>query len=1123
MTEDAITADLFQSLDDLKRDHEQLLQRYYAEEIGGAAQGEVANFLARARATGAKLDARADRRAAQSIVDFWATRLYRAGDEPPQVRLVAFDPDLAPDLPDKPEPYVGLGPFAEEESRFFFGRDELIQEIVAHLRRSPVVAIVGDSGSGKSSLARAGLIPALHAGALPGSADWRYLPALVPGPLPLDNLARVLTPPASQRPAAVAADYAARLASDPASINELAGELGPAVLLVDQFEETFTLCHDAAHRQAFITALLHFAYYRTAPRRLILTMRADFVDSVAQVDVLRRLFSKNRKNIEAMGHDELRQAILGPATQVGLRFGDRVVEDLVKKHVGAIATLPLLQFTLRRLWRHRQRNRVSWERYQALGGASNALEVAADAFYESLTREEQQTLRRILLRMGRPSQKLETTSSRMPRAEIVGMGEEPARVTRVLEGAIGEGLIYQTVDAATGERYVEVAHEALLRNWPTLTRWIEEDRELNRRRYTLEDAARSWALAARRGDLLWSGKRLSEGLTIPDMRGTLSRTARDFLRAGLLAQQEVEEKERRRLEQEVRAAEAAREAERLRLQLEAEQERAEAEQLRQQLEAERLRQQLESERQRAKAERLQRNMRLLGAAALLATLVGLGALAFLAQIVEARNQADSARVVAERAAATAVAEQQLAATQSKRAADERQLAVARLQSAEVVRATATVTRRELDTAQTQVAALAATVTLQQEVDVGATATSASISQGTRVEQILRRASIAIADGDHALGLRLAVYAAEFDQGPQVENLLQEGVQATITPIIPGLGSIASATWDRFGQSILVLADIYMQVFDADSGRPLLNNPIPHNNIVAAGAWASGSEQIVTIDTEGTVRIWNLTAYLATPLGGTAAAPTSTGRVRAIPVNYLPSPGEGVAWSPDDRRLLAASGDTLSVWTPPIGDAPLDPTPTSPEDQRASGVAQADVDRSAWSPDGRFFVAAGLNTAVRRADSPDLAIVGLTLGQARSAAWSPAGNYIVTGGDDRVVRVWQVGSDGVSGPPQEFPGHEGPITAVSWSPSGRSIVSSSEDGTARIWIVQNPELRYVLHGHRGSVISAAWSPDSRRIVTAGVDGTVRRYFVQFGDILAQAQQLAGQPLSDSEVDALLRSP
>ena len=218
-------------------------------------------------------------------MDYWITAFYRAGEEPPDATLALFDPDLAPEIPESICPYRGLGAFREEDSHQFFGRKSLLQKLLKRLRELRLLAVVGPSGSGKSSLVYAGLVPAFKCGALPGSQTWRYLRPLVPGSDPLTNLAGALRPfgvepsPPSDRHWIL--DF---LRMPPTTdVSWLLDKLGPdpVVLVIDQFEELFTLCDDASVREQFLRVLFQLATAPGARHTVILTMRTDYRERVA--------------------------------------------------------------------------------------------------------------------------------------------------------------------------------------------------------------------------------------------------------------------------------------------------------------------------------------------------------------------------------------------------------------------------------------------------------------------------------------------------------------------------------------------------------------------------------------------------------------------------------------------------------------------------------------------------------------------------------------------------------------------------------------------------------------------------------------------------------------------------
>lgn len=529
----------FVTLDEMRAAHTTLLDQRRAaggtqlpDELLDGAEA----FVLRGEITGEMLEDDAERVAAQSLIDFWANLLYRAGREVDDALLRDFDPARAPLLPDDLSPYLGLDPFRENNLYTFFGRRRLVESLVAKLAERRLVALVGPSGSGKSSVVQAGMIPALRTGAVPGSKEWRFRIPFVPGDRPLLALASAIRPP---RMAPEWADqHAALLLHNPAQIAGLLSEQTVQVLVIDQFEEAFTLCSDEAERAAFLTAIAAVVEIETPQHRVILTMRSDFESFVTRSDEMSEWFERGRVTMTPLSAGELREAIERPAEKVGLKFEPGVVDRLLQELLGEPSALPLLQVTLQRLWEERERNRVTLGSLERVGGGRLALARTADAFYERLIPEEQTTARRILLRMVRLGDGLEVTSARIRRSVLFRSGEDPGRVERVLAKLVAARLVRVTPGRTQAEAQVEVAHEALVRNWPTLVGWLDEQRAELQRRRRLTSAAMHWQASGSNTDALWRGAVLDDAQRYDD----LSDQESAFLaasRVALLSEQEA--------------------------------------------------------------------------------------------------------------------------------------------------------------------------------------------------------------------------------------------------------------------------------------------------------------------------------------------------------------------------------------------------------------------------------------------------------------------------------------------------------------------------------------------------------------------------------------------------------
>ncbi|MEM7336241.1 MAG: hypothetical protein AAF490_29440, partial [Chloroflexota bacterium] len=427
----------FLSFSSFREAHKELItQKRASEEDDKAAQEAlwtaVTHFLERGETAGAYLDDENDRESAQNLLDYWNNQLFHVRQEAPESILIDYNPATQPEIPDSRCPYIGLESFTEKNDHLFFGRNELIKQLTNKITTNQLVAVIGPSGSGKSSAILAGLIPRLKRGEMPLSQTWHYYPRMVPGSSPLLRLAKLFHPSDTPDPEQIL-DTIDRFHEDSHSLAQMvSAHVGaPAVLVVDQFEETFTLCQDEIERQVFIDNLLHLANSYELRHLVIVTMRSDYEPYLNKVPLFQSLFEQGEVRVSAMNGSELREAIEKPADLVGLKFEQGLVDAVVREIVGEPAALPLLQFALLQLWDHRERNRVTWESYRKIGGVMQALANTADEFFNGLLPEEQVTAKRILLRIVRPSSGLEFTRTRVQRRLLHQSGEASDRIDRV--------------------------------------------------------------------------------------------------------------------------------------------------------------------------------------------------------------------------------------------------------------------------------------------------------------------------------------------------------------------------------------------------------------------------------------------------------------------------------------------------------------------------------------------------------------------------------------------------------------------------------------------------------------------------------------------------------------------
>ncbi len=522
----------------------------------------------------------------------------------PPIRASA--PEDEPPAPGDP-PYKGLLRFEAEDSGLYFGREALVAQVAAAVRSQPFIAVVGASGSGKSSLLRAGVIPVVS-----DAGSFANVTVMTPTADPLEAGAEALE--------------------------------GSGLLVVDQFEELFTLCHDDRLRHDFVARLMNAAQ---GGLHVLITLRADFYVAVSQFPELRQAVADNQFYIGPMERDDLRRAIEEPARRGGWEIAPGLVDLLLRDIGNEPGALPLLSHALLETWHRRRGSRMTLKGYFESGEVSGAIARTADRLYAELPDAERHVARNILLRLTELGEGAQDTRRRAALVELVPSGGAQG-TNDVLRRLIDARLV--TVDDGTAE----VAHEALIREWPLLRGWLEDDREGLRVQRQLTDAAGEWHALAHESSLLFRGARLATAREWSAAHpGTLTDSESEFLAASIDAE---ESDARERAEQQQRELEAAQRA-------------AEAERRR-------------AEDQAAAARRLRRRAYILVGAVVIAAGLGVAAVAF---ALRANEQTDIARDQ------TTIAQEQQAEAEAQRAtADEqRTLAEQRQRDAEEQRSTAT--------------------------------------------------------------------------------------------------------------------------------------------------------------------------------------------------------------------------------------------------------------------------------------------------------------------------------------------------------------------------------------------------------------------------------------------------
>ena len=465
------------------------------EQIRGVLPPPVARVIDRATAPDASL--RYDR------VTTFAADLHRAlGDEDPSVGPVA---DVA-------NPYKGLRAFDAADAAEFYGRERLVDRLVAHLGSSGpggrFLAVVGPSGSGKSSVVKAGLLPAVRRGALPQSSRW-FIAQMTPAPHPFDALESELLSVAVHPPASLFEV----LAGSERGLTKALRSVLPAddsqlLLVIDQFEELFTQVAPSVAKQ-FLDVLVNAITADHSRLRVVVTLRADFYDRPLRHRGIGELFHDGTQVITPMTPDQLERAVTGPVEPLGISFEPALIAELVRDVLDRPGALPLLQYTLTELFDHRQGNRITNAAYRELGGVSGALVKRAEGLLTGLDDSTRDAARQVFLRLvtfGDDGD--DETRRRVLQNELEQLDIAPGDVRAVLDTFGRHRLLSFDCDAVTRGPTVEIAHEALLTEWTRLGAWMDDARQDVRNQRRLADAMREWDAAGRDDQYLLRDGRL---------------------------------------------------------------------------------------------------------------------------------------------------------------------------------------------------------------------------------------------------------------------------------------------------------------------------------------------------------------------------------------------------------------------------------------------------------------------------------------------------------------------------------------------------------------------------------------------------------------------------------------
>jgi WD40 repeat protein len=1010
-----------------------------------------------------------------------------------------------------PCPYRGLFAFQEKDARLFFGREQMTQSLLAAVKQQPLVAVMGASGSGKSSLVFAGLVPLLRQ-EFSGGIQQQGLSHIVPfrpGNNPFETLAIALAQCSPMTRSTT--ELEEQLRQDNQGLVHLIQEMRQQslgmrlILIADQFEELYTLCPER-DRQTFLDTLLNAV--KSAPAfTLILTLRADFCGYALAYRPLSDALQGAIQFLGPMNQEELQAAIEKPAAQMQVRLEPGLIQKLIHDVDQQPGRLPLLEFALTQLWSNQHEGWLTHQGYEQIGGVEEALANHAEFVYAQLSEADQRRSQRVFIQLVQPGTGTDD-SRRLATKEDDVQPQNWDLVTHLASCR----LVVTSRNESTGEETVEIVHEALIRGWKRLRNWMQLDGEFRLWQEQLRLTKRQWEISDQDDEALLRGKALeSADYWQQQRREELSSGEQTFIQQSLaLRDRQLQHQKRRQ------------------------------------------------------------QVAIVGLASGFVGALTLAGLAWGQWQNAARSEV---KAISASSQALFVSNDKLDALIEAIRAHQKLHLIVGVDSKTEAQVDAVLQQAVYGAVEYNRLSLhrdeVKSVTFSPDGQTIATANGDKTIKlwkrdGTLITTINGHSDrlwqvkfspngqmLASASTDNTIklwkieadktvllttlvGHRDAVRGVSFS--PDGQTLVSGGDDKTvrlwkqdgtlITTLTGHTAVINGVTFSPDGQMIASASDDKTVKLWRRNGT-LITTLVGHTDIVNAVAFSPDGQMLASTSWDKTIKLWNLE-----PGKNPALINTLTGHTEVVfGVTFSPNSqtlvsgswdntvklwkrdgslidtlkGHSdrvweVAFSPDGKTLASASGDkTVKLWRL-----------KSPLVTKLTGHT-AVVIGVAFSPDGQLIASTSDDKTLKlwKPDGTLIASIAAHTAQAYGVAFSPDNQTVASASADNTVKLWNVRQK----PPQllaTLKGHQAVVWGVAFSPNGQMVASAGWDDVVKLWKVGSgsPQLLATLKGHQASILGVALSPDSKTIASSSADGVIKLWSLNAGQMPVLSKTITG---------------